>query len=192
MGVGNPLSSQGFAIIQEIPAQISNPMLKHDDIISLIDTMAVALRKRDGIDDSLIVGIHSGGAGIAQQLHQRLENPHPIGMLDISFYRDDFTRIGLNPQVKSSDLPESIEGRDIILVDDVLYTGRTIRAAMNELFDYGRPHSISLAVLLDREGRQLPIQPDVCGMNIHLALHQQVKLSFRDDRFALNAVNLES
>lgn len=164
-------------------------MLKHRDIISLIDSMAQALRKRDDIEDSIIIGIHSGGAWIAQRLHQLLENPHPIGMLDISFYRDDFTQIGLNPQVESSDLPESIEDQNIILVDDVLHTGRTIRAAMNELFDYGRPRSISLAVLLDREGRQLPIQADVCGMNIHLAPHQQVKLSYVDSEFELNNIS---
>ncbi len=163
-------------------------MLKHSDIISLIDSMAQALSKRDGIDNSLIIGIHSGGAWIAEHLHKSLNNPHPIGMLDISFYRDDFTQIGLNPQVKSSNLPDSIEDQDIILVDDVLHTGRTIRAAMNELFDYGRPKSISLAVLLDREGRQLPIQADVCGMNIHLAPHQQVKLSYQDGEFELNNI----
>lgn len=167
-------------------------MLKHEDIISLINSMASTLRKRDGIDDSLIIGIHSGGAWIAEQLHAIMDNPHPIGMLDISFYRDDFTQIGLNPQVKSSDLPESIEDRDIILVDDVLHTGRTIRAAMNELFDFGRPKSISLAVLLDREGRQLPIQADICGMNIHLAPQQQVKLSFDNNLFELKTITTNS
>lgn len=167
-------------------------MLKHSDIISLIDNMAHALSKYDGIDNSLIIGIHSGGAWIAEHLHQILGNKNPLGMLDISFYRDDFTQIGLNPQVKSSDLPESIEDQQIILVDDVLHTGRTIRAAMNELFDYGRPKSISLAVLLDREGRQLPIQADVCGMNIHLAPHQQVKLSYQDGQFELNNITTAS
>ena len=141
---------------------------------------------------ALIIGIHSGGAWIAEHLHQILGNKNPLGMLDISFYRDDFTQIGLNPQVKSSDLPESIEDQQIILVDDVLHTGRTIRAAMNELFDYGRPKSISLAVLLDREGRQLPIQADVCGMNIHLAPHQQVKLSYQDGQFELNNITTAS
>jgi len=170
-----------FVYREQMPAT----MLKHQDIISLIDSMAQALRKRDRINDSLIIGIHSGGAWIAEPLHTMLRNSQPIGMLDISFYRDDFTQIGLNPQVKSSDLPESIEGRDIILVDDVLHTGRTIRAAMNELFDYGRPRSIALAVLLDREGRQLPIQADVCGMNIHLTPQQQIKLSYTQDEFTL-------
>lgn len=160
-------------------------MHKHDDILKLIDAMADALREQNYTQDTLIIGIHSGGAWIAEHLHRVLENPHPIGMLDISFYRDDFTQIGLNPQVKSSDLPESIEDRHLLLVDDVLHTGRTIRAAMNELFDYGRPASISLATLVDRKGRQLPIQADVRGMNIYLEPGQQIKLSYEDQAFSL-------
>ena len=164
-------------------------MLKHAQIIGLIDSMAQSLRKLDDIQDSLIIGIHTGGAWIAETLHTRLENPHPLGMLDISFYRDDFTQIGLNPQVKASDLPESIEDRNIILVDDVLHSGRTIRAAMNELFDYGRPKSIHLAVLLNREGRQLPIQADVCGMNINLAANQHIKLKYANEEFNLSLMD---
>ena len=160
-------------------------MHKHADILNLIDVMAKALREQDYKQDTLIIGIHSGGAWIAEHLHRVLENPHPLGMLDISFYRDDFTQIGLNPQVKSSDLPESIENRHLLLVDDVLHTGRTIRAAMNELFDYGRPASISLATLVDRKGRQLPIQADVCGMNIYLEPGQQIKLNYVDQAFSL-------
>jgi pyrimidine operon attenuation protein/uracil phosphoribosyltransferase len=167
-------------------------MLKHAEIISLIDSMAQSLRNHDDIDNSLIIGIHTGGAWVAEQLRIALGSTHPIGMLDISFYRDDFTQIGLHPQVKSSDLPESIEEQHIILVDDVLYSGRTIRAAMNELFDYGRPSSISLAVLVDREGRQLPVQADVCGMNINLAAEQQIKLSYDKQQFALNVMDLGS
>ena len=161
-------------------------MLKHAEIIKLIDKMADTLRNNENIDDSLLIGIHSGGAWIAEQLRTSLGSTHPLGMLDISFYRDDFTQIGLNPQVKASDLPESIENQPIILVDDVLHTGRTIRAAMNELFDYGRPSSISLAVLIDRAGRQLPIQADVCGMSIDLEKNQQIKLSYTDAKFELS------
>lgn len=160
-------------------------MHKHGDILNLIDAMASALHEQDYNQDTLIIGIHSGGAWVAKYLHRALENPHPLGMLDISFYRDDFTQIGLNPQVKSSDLPESIENRHLLLVDDVLHTGRTIRAAMNELFDYGRPASIRLATLVDRKGRQLPIQTDVCGMNIYLEPGQQIKLSYEDQEFSL-------
>ena len=87
----------------------------------------------------------------------------PLGTLDISFYRDDFGQIGLHAQVKPSDIPFEVEGAHIVLVDDVLYTGRTIRAAMNELFDYGRPATIQLATLIDRGGRELPIAPQYVG-----------------------------
>ena len=98
-------------------------------------------------------------------------------MLDISFYRDDFTRIGMNPQVKPSQLPFTLDDRNIILVDDVLHTGRTIRAAMNELFDYGRPASILLATLVERSGRELPIEANVVGLTMELGCGEQVKLS---------------
>ena len=98
-------------------------------------------------------------------------------MLDISFYRDDFSQIGLNPQVKPSQLPLDISGKHIILIDDVLHTGRTVRAALNELFDYGRPASVTLVVLIDRGGRELPVTADVVGMRLDLQPHQQVKLS---------------
>jgi len=104
-----------------------------------------------------LVGIHSGGAWLAERLHRDLGLAGRHGTLDISFYRDDFDRIGLHSQVQPSDIPFEVADRHLILIDDVLYTGRTIRAAMNELFDYGRPASIRLAVLLDRGGRELPI-----------------------------------
>lgn len=124
----------------------------------------------------VMVGIHTGGVWIAERLHHRLELRDPLGTLDITFYRDDFTRIGLNPEVKASHLPVNIDDRHIILVDDVLHTGRTTRAAMNVIFDYGRPKSILLAVLVERDGRELPIQPDVVGKHLKLGAHQHVKL----------------
>ncbi len=123
-----------------------------------------------------MIGIHTGGVWVAQQLHQQLRLSEPLATLDISFYRDDFTRVGMNPQVKPSAMPLSVDNRHIILVDDVLYTGRTIRAAMNELFDYGRPASIMLAVLVERDGRELPIQPDAVGQHISLQAGEQIKL----------------
>lgn len=139
---------------------------------------AIADQLRPLLDNSpVMIGIHSGGAWIAQRLHTQLGLNEPIGTLDISFYRDDFTRIGLNPQVKTSDLPFSVEDRHVILVDDVLHTGRTIRAAMNEIFDYGRPASITLAVLLCRDGRELPIQADIVGETVTLKPNQQIKLT---------------
>lgn len=129
----------------------------------------------------LIIGIHTGGSWLAEILHQRLAISEPCGSLDISFYRDDFSRIGLNPKVKASNLPQDISNRHILLVDDVLQTGRTIRAAMNEIFDYGRPASIHLCVLVERNGRELPIQADYCGMKINLSPDQQVKLNGPDN-----------
>jgi pyrimidine operon attenuation protein/uracil phosphoribosyltransferase len=115
-----------------------------------------------------LVGIHSGGAWLAQRLHQDLELWGTCGLLDISFYRDDFDRIGLHTQVMPTQIDFQVEGQHLILVDDVLYTGRTIRAAMNELFDHGRPASIQLVVLIDRGSRQLPIDADFAALSIDL------------------------
>ena len=126
--------------------------------------------------DPLMVGIHTGGVWVAERLHQLLELKEPLGTLDISFYRDDFTRIGMNPQVRTSHLPVNVEDRHLILVDDVLHTGRTIRAALNEIFDYGRPASVMLACLIERGGRELPIEPQVVGEHVKLGKNQHVKL----------------
>jgi pyrimidine operon attenuation protein/uracil phosphoribosyltransferase len=124
----------------------------------------------------LMIGIHTGGAWVAERLHQLLGLTEPLGMLDISFYRDDFTRVGVNPTVKTSQLPVNIEDRHVILVDDVLQTGRTIRAGLNEIFDYGRPASVVLAVLLNRDGRELPIEAAVVGHHLRLKKNQHIKL----------------
>lgn len=132
---------------------------------------AIVLKK---LIDPLMVGIHSGGVWVAEALHQRLTLAEPLGKLNITFYRDDFDTLGLHPQVSPSHLPVDIDGRDIILVDDVLFTGRTIRAAMNELFDYGRPARIWLVVLFERDGRELPIAADTVGQRVWLAADQQI------------------
>jgi len=113
-----------------------------------------------------LVGIHSGGAWLAEQLQKDLALKAAMGTLNISFYRDDFDRIGLHSQTAPSEINFEVQDAHIILVDDVLYTGRTIRAAMNELFDYGRPASIRLVVLVDRAERQLPIQPDYAAWTL--------------------------
>lgn len=154
--------------------------LEADAIKELIDEMAQSLISWLGeqrIREAGMIGIHTGGAWLAAELHRRLEIEAPLGTLDISFYRDDFTRIGMNPQVKPSQIPFSVDDRDIILVDDVLQTGRTIRAAMNEIFDYGRPASILLATLVERGGRELPIQPAVVGIRPSLAPEQHITLT---------------
>ena len=149
------------------------------DIEKLLGNIAAGLktllqtRKADAVT---MIGIHTGGVWIARRLHQQLQLNEPLGELDISFYRDDFTRAGINPQVKPSRLPSPIDDRHIILVDDVLYTGRTIRAALNEIFDYGRPAAVTLVALVERGGRELPIQADVFGTHLDVAPDQQVKL----------------
>ncbi len=127
--------------------------------------------------EPLMIGIHTGGVWVAAALHKRMELTEPLSTLNISFYRDDFTRIGMHPQVLPSQVHASTEGRAIILVDDVLFTGRTIRAAINEIFDYGRPASITLATLVERDGRELPVQADVVGLHMSLKGDQQVKLT---------------
>ncbi len=118
--------------------------------------------------DTLLVGIHSGGVWIAERLAGLLDLSPEIGQIDVSFYRDDFAEKGLHPQVKPTVIPFSVEGRHILLVDDVLYTGRTTRAAINELFDYGRPASVQLAVLADRGERELPIAAQFCVWDVRL------------------------
>jgi pyrimidine operon attenuation protein/uracil phosphoribosyltransferase len=129
------------------------------------------------IQDPAFVGIHTGGVWVAEQLRSLCLPDAPLGTLDIAFYRDDFAQNGLQPGVQPSELPFSVDDRHLILVDDVLMTGRTIRAALNELFDYGRPASVTLVTLLDIEARQLPIRADVLGSSLVLPAGQRVKLT---------------
>ncbi|MDH5516544.1 MAG: bifunctional pyr operon transcriptional regulator/uracil phosphoribosyltransferase PyrR [Gammaproteobacteria bacterium] len=145
-------------------------------IQSLTQKLTEFLPKKN-ITDPVMVGIHTGGVWVAKQLHDNLQISEPLASLNISFYRDDFSRIGVHPQVTPTTLPNEIENRHIILVDDVLQTGRTIRAAMNELFDYGRPASITLVCLLERDGRELPIRADIVGQQLTLSDDIQVKLT---------------
>ncbi|WP_310491630.1 bifunctional pyr operon transcriptional regulator/uracil phosphoribosyltransferase PyrR [Dechloromonas sp.] len=128
-----------------------------------------------------LVGIYSGGAWIAERLRELLDLPEDIGLIDVSFYRDDFAEKGLHPQCKPTVIPFDVEGRHLILVDDVLYTGRTTRAAINELFDYGRPASIELAVLADRGGRELPVAATYGAWAVELNDHQNLVLGKQDD-----------
>lgn len=146
-----------------------------------LDRMAGDIRATvTDVASLLIVGVHTGGVRVASALHERLGPDVPVGTLNISFYRDDFTRIGLHPRVGRSELPVAVEDRDVLLVDDVLYSGRTIRAALNELFDWGRPARVLLAVLVERTGHELPIRADFTGTQLDLAEHQQVRLNHDD------------
>ena len=153
------------------------------DTPALLDTLSSELRnllKNRNIDEAVMIGIHTGGLWVAEELHKNLNIKQPLGALNITFYRDDFTRIGMHPQVQPSNLPFNVDDQHIILVDDVLHTGRTIRAALNEIFDYGRPASVMLAVLVERGCRELPISADVAATRIKLEKNQHIKLS-RDE-----------
>jgi pyrimidine operon attenuation protein/uracil phosphoribosyltransferase len=157
------------------------------DVDQTIKTMAQQISAFK-FENPLLVGIHTGGVWIADRLQRILTFQDHPGTLDISFYRDDFSRVGLNPEVRSSELPMEIDDVNIVLVDDVLYTGRTIRAAMNEIFSYGRPKSIKLCVLVERSGRELPVQADVVGSTLELKSNQQAKLTNTDGNLAVNII----
>jgi pyrimidine operon attenuation protein/uracil phosphoribosyltransferase len=148
--------------------------LSVDPLIKQLSSALAPLFRQD--DQPIIVGIETGGYWVAETLHQQLRPNTELGKLNITFYRDDYTKIGLHPTVKPSSLPTDIDGKTIVLVDDVLYSGRTVRAAMNELFDYGRPERIILVILIDRGGRELPIQPDYVGQTINLDDGELIKL----------------
>ena len=146
------------------------------DVSALLEVMARDLRPLIDPEQAAMIGIFTGGVWLARTLHAALGLQQPLGQVDISFYRDDFSQIGLHPQVRASDIPFDVDGRDIILVDDVLYTGRTVRAAMNEIFDYGRPARIRLAVLVDRGGHELPVAADVAALRLNATAGEHIKL----------------
>jgi pyrimidine operon attenuation protein/uracil phosphoribosyltransferase len=151
---------------------MNNPLPDAEDLLARL-----AERMRGSVTpDTALIGIHTGGVWLAQRLHKALALRQPLGTIDVSFYRDDYGSRGLHPKVKPSDIPFEVADADIILVDDVLYTGRTIRAAINELFDYGRPKSIRLAALVDRGGRQLPIAAQFVGAEVSVADGDQIEL----------------
>jgi pyrimidine operon attenuation protein / uracil phosphoribosyltransferase len=135
-----------------------------------------------------LIGLHTGGAWLAERLHALLGVSVPLGTLDVSFHRDDYAQRGLARDARASSIPFDVGGRPLILVDDVLHTGRTVRAALNELFDYGRPTRVELAVLIDRGGRQLPIAPTYCAARLELADNERVKLATNDGVLSLRLV----
>jgi pyrimidine operon attenuation protein/uracil phosphoribosyltransferase len=146
---------------------------------------ALAARMRGSVArDAAFVGIYSGGAWLAERLARDLPGDHPLGFIDVSFYRDDYATTGLKGGTKRSELPFDVAGSTIVLIDDVLFTGRSVRAAINELFDFGRPAHIQLAVLLDRGGRELPIQADYVGATVSVPRELNLVLS-RSDAGAL-------
>lgn len=146
------------------------------DAEALCAALAEAMRPQVDPSVTALVGIHTGGVWVAQRLHAALGLKTAPGSIDVSFYRDDYGQRGLHANTRASQIPFEVDGAAIVIVDDVLYTGRTIRAAMNELFDYGRPARIELAVLADRGGRELPIAPDFCPHALSLPASQMLAL----------------
>ena len=148
--------------------------------------VALAERMRGAVaHDAAFVGIYSGGAWLAERLPALVPGNHPVGFIDVSFYRDDYSRTGLKGGTRRTEIPFDVNGASIVLIDDVLFTGRSVRAAVNELFDFGRPERIELAVLVDRGGRELPIEPTYCGARLVVARDLSIVLSRDDQRLHL-------
>jgi pyrimidine operon attenuation protein/uracil phosphoribosyltransferase len=156
-----------------------NPKLDAEALYKVLaDRMKSGLANAENV---AIVGIYSGGAWLAERLAAEMQLKERLGFIDVSFYRDDYAERGLHAEVKPTQIPFEVEGATIVLVDDVLYTGRTTRAAINELFDYGRPARIMLAALVDRGGRELPIAADFVADTVTLADDQQLVLQRAED-----------
>ena len=163
-----------------------NTLLNSDEIRLAVNRISLqVLEKNHSADNLAIVGIHTCGVFLAQRMRTFIEEQTshllPYGSLDINLYRDDWSLITQNPVVKTTDIAFSVEGKDIILVDDVLFTGRTIRAALEALMDYGRPRSVQLAILIDRGGRELPIQADYVGLSTTVRPDERIQVMFKEN-----------
>ena len=158
---------------------MGNPELDAEALYARLEERVVAALANE--DKPAVVGIYSGGAWLAERLAAKLNLAERLGFIDVSFYRDDYAEKGLPASVKPTQIPFEVDGATILLVDDVLYTGRTTRAAINELFDYGRPAKILLASLIDRGGRQLPIAADFVADTISLAAGESLTLQRDED-----------
>ena len=157
-----------------------------NDIERALDRIALQILERNlKTREIVIVGIHTGGVFLAERIHSIIEKREkislPSGSLDITLYRDDWSRVSQNPIVKKTDIPFEVEGKTLVLVDDVVFTGRTIRAALDAIMDFGRPSSIQLAVLMDRGGRELPIQADYTGMEIQVEPNQHIHVLLHEN-----------
>ena len=164
----------------------SNLLLNSDEIILAVNRITLQILEKNHSPDNLaIVGIHTCGVYLAQRIRTHIKEQTsqlvPYGSLDINLYRDDWSLISQNPVVKTTDISFAVEGKDIVLVDDVLFTGRTIRAALEALMDYGRPRSVQLAILVDRGGRELPIQADYVGLHTTVRSHERIQVMFQEN-----------
>ncbi len=154
-------------------------------MVRVIRRMAGQIVEKEGdLSTLMLVGIRTRGLPLARRIANEIAKAEgvevPIGALDITLYRDDLSTIGPQPVVRGTDLPIAIEGREVVLCDDVLFTGRTVRAALDELKDFGRPRAVRLAVLVDRGHRELPIQPDVIGQRVESRRDEQVEVAFQE------------
>jgi len=166
-------------------ARKKKAIMSAQDIERALDRIALQILERNiQTREIVIVGIHTGGVFLADRLHSIIEKREkinlPSGSLDITLYRDDWSRVSQNPIVKKTDISFGVEGKILVLVDDVIYTGRTIRAALDAIMDFGRPSSIQLAVLVDRGGRELPVQPDYTGMEIRVGPDQHIHVRLHE------------
>jgi len=169
-------------------------MRGHDIDLALQRIALQILENNSGGDRLAIVGIHTCGVFLAERLrsiiHEHFSHAVDYGTLDINLYRDDWSLVSQNPVVRTTDIAFEVDGANLILVDDVIFTGRTIRAAMDAIMDYGRPKTVQLAVLADRGGRELPIQPDYTGLRAVILPHERI--SVRLDGGEENVVVTES
>ncbi len=161
-------------------------LLNSDEITLAVNRISLqVLEKNHSPDNLAIVGIHTCGVFLAERIRQFIEQQTaqavPYGSLDINLYRDDWSLITQNPVVKTTDISFAVEGKDVILVDDVLFTGRTIRAALDALMDYGRPRSVQLAILIDRGGRELPIQADYVGLSTTVRVDERIQVMLTEN-----------
>ncbi|MBW2467370.1 MAG: bifunctional pyr operon transcriptional regulator/uracil phosphoribosyltransferase PyrR [Deltaproteobacteria bacterium] len=161
-------------------------IMTDQDIERALDRVALQILERNTrAGEIVIVGIHTGGVFLAERIQKIIEKREkislPFGSLDITLYRDDWSRVSQNPIVKKTDIPFEVEGKTLVLVDDVVYTGRTIRAALDAIMDFGRPGSIQLAVLVDRGGRELPIQPDYTGLEIQVESDEHIHVLLQEN-----------
>ena len=151
---------------------------------SLTRIASEILEKNKGGEDLVLVGIRTGGVFLAERLKRKISSIEgkqiPFGILDITLYRDDLSTSHKKPRLGKTDIPFSLDGKKVVLVDDVLFTGRTIRAAMDALIDFGRPKLIQLAVLIDRGHRELPIRADFVGKNLPSSLWQAVSVNLTE------------
>ncbi len=161
------------------------PILSEADINrALIRISHEIIEHNQGLDDVAIIGIQRRGVPMAKIIRKNLEDIEgvkiPLGILDITFYRDDLSKLSAHPVVNGTDIPFDVNGKKIVLVDDVLYTGRTIRSAIDNIFDMGRPECIQLAILIDRGHRQLPFRADYVGKNVPTSIHEHIKVELED------------